>query len=875
MKRLFYLLVFIAINKTMNAQVGIGTSSPASTAQLDIVSNKKGILIPRMTNMERDNNILDPVLGLLIFQTDDIPGFYYFDGKAWKSLAASAAGDEKQIQFMKDGVFAASPNFTWDNASNRLNIGKDGSLYLGETRFIHTSIPDIAPDDEDYLEDGTQNTFVGRQSGESITIGNYNTAMGTESLKRNTTGYGNTTMGSRALWNNTTGIFNNSFGYYSLVSNKTGRFNVAIGSHSLYRNEAGNYNTAIGNSSLNQNKGNYNTALGYNAGSYYADGSKNTYLGNNANASADSFSNATALGNEAMVTASNQIQLGNASVKLVNTSGTMKANGYITAIKTVTEYYTIQPEDDIINVAGRGIEISLPLAKAIGMKGRRFTINNTNEEESIEINAYYGEYIDGIEDKNSYGLRAHQSVTLVSDGANWYRTAIVNDIESAGGSVAGEDTQIQFNDEGSMSASEDFTWNNSNKQLNIGSTGSLFLGSNKFLHNYRDPNEYGSSYNTFVGLRAGQYNTTGNDNTAVGFRSLRNNTEGQRNTAMGKWALIDNVTGDNNTAIGTDALASNYSGSDNIAIGNQALFYNNAPDEDANPAKGNNNVAIGKSALEYNIDGSNNTAIGYKAGRNQDNGNNNTFIGYQTDAADNEIFNATALGNGAIVNGSNTIQLGNSDVTLVNTSGNIQTAGRIYAAGTIETDGDLAVQKHLFSFGPIEAYGKINVYDGIETYSKMETWGQIEAHDNIIAHEEILAKRDIKTESNILAEGIIYAQKEIMSGSNIMAAGTVTAKGYFRAVKVVSEEIYQVLSTDDVIIINGDEHTVKLPNPQGIDGRVFTIKSKGINNSVERFAGENVEDKPNIVIQRYETLTLICDGQNWWIIGRVPFHDNP
>jgi len=53
----------------MTAQVGIGTTSPDQSAILDVTSDNKGLLIPRMNTAERDN-IIDPANSLLIYNTD-------------------------------------------------------------------------------------------------------------------------------------------------------------------------------------------------------------------------------------------------------------------------------------------------------------------------------------------------------------------------------------------------------------------------------------------------------------------------------------------------------------------------------------------------------------------------------------------------------------------------------------------------------------------------------------------------------------------------------------------------------------------------------------------------------------------------------------
>jgi hypothetical protein len=77
----------------LNAQVGISSSSavPDVSSILDINSNSKGLLIPRMTQAERIA-ITSPATGLMVFQTDFIQGFYYFDGNTWTQLTYGGGG---------------------------------------------------------------------------------------------------------------------------------------------------------------------------------------------------------------------------------------------------------------------------------------------------------------------------------------------------------------------------------------------------------------------------------------------------------------------------------------------------------------------------------------------------------------------------------------------------------------------------------------------------------------------------------------------------------------------------------------------------------------------------------------------------------------
>ncbi len=88
MKKNILLFSFIVFTTTLFAQVGIGTTNPEAGAALDVTSTSKGILVPRMTQAQR-NLIASPATSLIIYQTDATPGFYYYNGSAWVSFASS------------------------------------------------------------------------------------------------------------------------------------------------------------------------------------------------------------------------------------------------------------------------------------------------------------------------------------------------------------------------------------------------------------------------------------------------------------------------------------------------------------------------------------------------------------------------------------------------------------------------------------------------------------------------------------------------------------------------------------------------------------------------------------------------------------------
>ena len=102
MKTIFTIALLVTITMLVNHSMaqtntfpntgaaGIGTTTPDASSLLEIKSTKKGFLIPRMTQKQRDA-IATPATGLLIYQTNNTPGFYYYTGTAWQPVSSTAA----------------------------------------------------------------------------------------------------------------------------------------------------------------------------------------------------------------------------------------------------------------------------------------------------------------------------------------------------------------------------------------------------------------------------------------------------------------------------------------------------------------------------------------------------------------------------------------------------------------------------------------------------------------------------------------------------------------------------------------------------------------------------------------------------------------
>ena len=71
-----------------NGSVAIGTTTPASSAVLDVTSTTKGLLFPRMTTTQI-NAIASPAAGLVVYNTT-LAVLCFYDGTGWKKVTHTA-----------------------------------------------------------------------------------------------------------------------------------------------------------------------------------------------------------------------------------------------------------------------------------------------------------------------------------------------------------------------------------------------------------------------------------------------------------------------------------------------------------------------------------------------------------------------------------------------------------------------------------------------------------------------------------------------------------------------------------------------------------------------------------------------------------------
>lgn len=85
-------LILFSTKAAAQDNVGIGTTTPDASAILEMLSTNKGVLVPRMTAVQR-LAIATPANSLLVYDTDSMCYFFYRQpSSAWVSLCGLAAG---------------------------------------------------------------------------------------------------------------------------------------------------------------------------------------------------------------------------------------------------------------------------------------------------------------------------------------------------------------------------------------------------------------------------------------------------------------------------------------------------------------------------------------------------------------------------------------------------------------------------------------------------------------------------------------------------------------------------------------------------------------------------------------------------------------
>lgn len=383
------------------AQVGIGTSSPAGSAMLDVSSTNRGFLPPRvaLTGTTDVSTISSPTAGLLVYCSGTgglAAGYYYWSGSAWTALgggsnlytADGTLSGNRTVSTASGYTLTFSPQVTFGStltAASAKAFGARVTPSLTAAANNDTLIgleiwPNFTPGAYTGLT-----TYGLRVQGHGIGTGGgsepSNVAVGLDALKSNTTGQKNSAFGYNALksnngWNgkqNTavgwgaltaSGVTsdNAALGYAALYSNTSGSSNTAVGSMAAFSNTSGNQNSAFGVSALFANtSGLYNTAIGYFALSTNQTGHYSTAVGYEALKNFKSTStsdNNLAIGYRAMLGAANYTGKDNIGI------------GYM-AMNAITTGY------DNVTVGTSSMNANTTGSNNVGMGSRALYLNTT------------------------------------------------------------------------------------------------------------------------------------------------------------------------------------------------------------------------------------------------------------------------------------------------------------------------------------------------------------------------------------------------------------------------------------------------------------------------------------------------------------------
>jgi hypothetical protein len=256
---LLFATLLVATFSNTHAQIGIGTTTPDVSAQLQISSTSKGLLIPQLTAAQRAA-ITSPATGLLVYQTDGTTGFYYNTG-----TAAAPAWINLSTYTLQQNLNTNGKYLSGDGSNTGLQLGSN-SLLLAKG---------IAGNGADLTESGAGTKliwypkkaafragYVENNQWDNNNIGTGSAAFG---LLTKASGYAATATGNYAT---ATGDYSTAMGYYTRAS---GGASTAMGIETI---ATGYYSTAIGDNTsasgtatvamgtVTTASGDYSTAMG-------------------------------------------------------------------------------------------------------------------------------------------------------------------------------------------------------------------------------------------------------------------------------------------------------------------------------------------------------------------------------------------------------------------------------------------------------------------------------------------------------------------------------------------------------------------------------------------------------------------------------------
>jgi trimeric autotransporter adhesin len=207
--------------------------------------------------------------------------------------------------------------FNLSSGSDNIGIGSD-ALYTAATSTGNVAIGTGT------LKNtvSSENLAIGFNAANGNVIGSNVLAIGANALFTNQNSFTQLAIGNNALRLIATGQENVALGFNTGSTLGNGSFNVLLGHYALSSATNSNNNTIIGHNaalSYTATGNNNNTFVGYQAALTQVGGTGNTFIGTSIDVApaSSSFSNSTGLGQGVLITASNQVRVGNTSVNSI------------------------------------------------------------------------------------------------------------------------------------------------------------------------------------------------------------------------------------------------------------------------------------------------------------------------------------------------------------------------------------------------------------------------------------------------------------------------------------------------------------------------------------------------------------------------------
>lgn len=238
---------------------------------------------------------------------------------------------------------------------------------------------------------GTNNLFVGRNSGNFTTTTSLSTGVGIDTLRSVTTGNQLTAFGFKALENATTGNYNEAIGYGALLNLTEGSYNTAVGQGALESVTTTGSSVAVGFHSLILNTQYNNTAVGYNGLPLNHAGFANVAVGDQAGALNETGANLVLLGSGA-----GYYETGTAKLYIDSIYRASEADGRIKSL--MYGVFDALPANQFLTVNGRllvsgtgnsgigTINPSNTLEVLAAISGGGITINTAGTYSGINLN---------------------------------------------------------------------------------------------------------------------------------------------------------------------------------------------------------------------------------------------------------------------------------------------------------------------------------------------------------------------------------------------------------------------------------------------------------------------------------------------------------